>query len=126
MNWLNKVGFASPTLRSATGGDELRIESLKENKELIILRNELNVLNERIDTMNKIVTSKVEYCKVCNITWMDTLHNACPSCNSGESFEIGWIENWDEVDASLEPRNSEVTPAAGGGARRATQAGDSK
>lgn len=125
MNWLNRVGAsASSLLRSASEGEKLHFQELRESQEVLELASEMNNLKRRVITLNKkvdelkVVEHTINYCKTCNYYWLDTLHDACPSCNSGDSSEIGWFQNPEDLSESL---ISEVTPAAGGGARSATE-----
>lgn len=124
MGWLNRVGAsASSLLRSAPEGEELDSLDLRGSEEMMELAREIRHLKRRVILLNKkaqelrVVEHKINYCNKCNYNWVDTLHDACPSCNSGDSLEIGWFQNWEDFP---EPLISEVAPAAGGGARSAT------
>lgn len=124
MGWLNRVGAsASSRRRSAPAGEELDSLDLGGSEEMMELAREIRHLKRRVILLNKkaqelrVVEHKINHCNECNYNWVDTLHDACPSCNSGDSFEIGWFQNWEDFP---EPLISEVAPAAGGGARSAT------
>lgn len=128
MNWLNRVAASGHSLlRSAPEGSKLHSQSLRESREVIELTTEIDHLKMRVVSLNdkveelKVVEHTINYCKACNYNWLDTLHDACPSCNSGDSSEIGWFQNWEDLDDFPEPPISEVAPAAGGGARSATE-----
>ena len=85
------------------------------------MKREVTQLNNRLSNIkDRVSTSKVSYCEVCNITWVDTIHNDCPSCNSGDSPEIGWIQTFEDMEPTSEPESSKLAPAEGGVARRAT------
>lgn len=117
MNWLNRVGAsASSLLRSAPEGSKLHFQDLRESQEVMELASEMNNLKRRVITLNKkveelkVVEHTINYCKTCNYYWLDTLHDACPSCNSGDSSEIGWYQNPEDL-----PVSEVVAPRSGGG-----------
>lgn len=125
MNWLNRVGAsASSLLRSAPEGSKLHSQDLRESQEVLELTAEVNHLKRRVVSLRdkvqelKVVEHTINYCKTCNFNWLDTLHDACPSCNSGDSSEIGWFQTWEDLDDLPEPLISEVAPGEAGGARQ--------
>lgn len=118
MNWFNKVGAsASPT--AFGGGATSRVSPPKErseDKEVQVLRSELNHLNARIEKLKTVVHSSLRWCETCEFSWMTTIHKACPSCHSRDSEYLGWIEYFE--DASPEDNDLEESPAEGGEPRR--------
>ena len=106
MNWLNRVGFASPP--PAASATNSRDKMLEENQ-IIQMNREVRRLNARIDNLKSSISR--ELCNVCNFEWMTSLHTSCPSC-----FIVS--QNY-EFDDRLGPWNvSEVAPGEAGGARQ--------